>query len=45
MEENYEINENKDAIPKKKYKINDDIDNNNKYNNNLKRIKLYENSD
>ena len=46
MEENYEINENKDAIPKKKYKINDDIDNNNnKLNNNLKRIKLYENND
>ena len=45
VEENYEFTENNDAIPKKKYKINDDIDNNNKRNNNIKRIKLYENSD
>ena len=44
IEYNIKFNENNDMIPKKKYKINDDIDdnNNNKDSNNIKRIKLYD---
>ena len=43
IEYNIKYNEDNDMIHKKKYKINDDICDNNKYrNNNIKRIKLYD---
>ena len=43
IEYNIKFNEDNDMIPKKKYKINDDIDDNNRDDNyNIKRIKLYD---